>query len=69
MSTSLQDSSIRRTVYMLLITVAAGLVGGRILGVARIYEPKDPDKWESNFGYIDAQGNYIWQPGMRSIEK
>jgi len=32
-------------VYMLLITVAAGLVGGRILGVARVYEPyyyRDP---------------------------
>ena len=39
MSSPVQDSSVRRTIYMLLITVAAGLVGGRILGVARIYEP------------------------------
>lgn len=46
MSTTLQDASVRRMVYMLLITVAAGLVGGRILGVARIYEPyyyRDPN--------------------------
>ncbi len=39
MSTTVQDASVRRTIYMLLITVAAGLAGGRILGVARIYEP------------------------------
>ena len=46
MSTTLADTSVRRMVYMLLITVAAGLVGGRILGVARIYETyyyKDPN--------------------------
>ncbi len=39
MSATLPDASVRRTIYMVLITVAAGLVGGRVLGVARIYEP------------------------------
>src|SRR5882757_3943335 len=46
MSTMLPDASVRRSIYMLLITVAAGLVGGRILGVARVYEPyyyRDPN--------------------------
>ena len=45
MSSAILDPSMRRPIYMLLIAVAAGLVGGRILGVARLYEPyyyKDP---------------------------
>ncbi|CAN5434981.1 hypothetical protein BH10PLA2_BH10PLA2_06750 [soil metagenome] len=45
MSSILPDASVRRSIYMLLITVAAGLAGGRILGVARVYEPyyyRDP---------------------------
>jgi len=32
------SASIRRTIYALLITVAAGIVAGRILAVSRVYD-------------------------------
>jgi hypothetical protein len=39
MNAGADSASSRRLVYLLLITVAAGAVGGRILAVTRVYEP------------------------------
>ena len=52
--------SLRKSVYVLLITVACAAIGGRILGVARVYEPYlfRPDPTVD-----DKRG--IWPPASR----
>jgi hypothetical protein len=57
MSPSSDPASLRRWVYVLLIVVAVADLGGRIVGVGRVYEPwltRDPNRPE------DTRGN--WPP-------